>query len=345
MLSRPHQGVRRATRIDRAKVGRGSRPWRKIAKGLLALILALSIQLPGMGVANSAEIWFAPMDSFVRPEAGYGGSADYMALFQTQSDELVRFRVAVFKVYAQFVQWAKDDELRRVFTELKRLHIALAMEAGMLTASERCGHGVEGYGGDGAAKLATRIEQLGGDLAYIAMDEPMFYGHHFSGGNACHASLADIARDAATNLTAVKAVFRQLRAGDIEPVGPSPDDALVQDYARWADTFRATTGEPFAFVHADVQWKEDWRHPLKKLAVVLGERKIPLGVIYNGGGDSDEAWVAQAEAHYRVVEDYSEIAPDQVVFQSWEARPSHLLPDTDPGALTHLLSRHNQAAH
>lgn len=71
----------------------------------------------------------------------------------------------------------------------------------MLTASERCGHGVEGYGGDGAAKLATRIEQLGGDLAYIAMDEPAFYGHHFFGDNACNTGLADIARDVATNLT------------------------------------------------------------------------------------------------------------------------------------------------
>lgn len=82
------------------------------------LSLALLIRLQGAALANSAEIWFAPMDWLVRPEAGYGGSTDYMALYQPQSDALIRFRVAVFKVYAQFVQRAEDDELRRAFTEL-----------------------------------------------------------------------------------------------------------------------------------------------------------------------------------------------------------------------------------
>jgi len=304
------------------------------------------VQLPGTALANPPQIWFAPLDWFVRPEVGYGGSMDYMALFQPQSPDGILSQVAVFKVYAQFIKWANDDDLRRIFAELEHRHIALAMETGILTASARCGNGVEGYGGNGVAKLAARIARLGGDLAFIVMDEPAFYGHHFSGANTCHDDLPDIARDAAMNLAAVKAVFPQLRTGDGEPIGPSPGDSMIQEYARWADAFLAETGESLAFFQTDVQWKESWRIPLKKLAVVLRERKIPLGVIYNGNDDdtSDTAWVAHAEAHYRSVEADSGITPDQAVFQSWVSHPSHLLPDTDPGTFAYLLSRYHQAA-
>ena len=336
------------TRFNHRKVANLSigSSWADFIGKLYALIFALLLQLPISALASSTQIWFAPMDWFVRPWVGYGGSTDYMALFQPESADPSLSRVAVFKVYSQFVEWAKDDDLRRIFAELKRRHIVLAMETGMITASERCGRSVEGYGGVGAAAQAARIAQLGGDLAYIAMDEPAFYGHHFSGANACHADLTDIARDAAKNFAAVRAVFPQIRAGDLEPVEPSPDDSLIEEYARWADAYRAATGEPLAFFHADVQWKESWRGPLEKLAVALHDRKIPLGVIYNGNDDdsSDAAWVAHAEAHYHAVEVDSGIAPDQAVFQSWVSHPGRLLPDTDPGAFTHLLNRYHQPA-
>src|SRR6267142_7123286 len=175
----------RTTRLDRpTAAGRSAgSSWREIVKGVLVPILALLPQLPGTALADPAQIWFAPMDWFVRPWVGYGGSTDYMDLFQPQSADSALSKVAVFKVYVPFVQWAKDDDLRRVFTELKRRHIALAMETGVLTANERCGHGVEGYGGEDAAKVAARIARVGGDLAYIAMDEPI------AGANVCHADL------------------------------------------------------------------------------------------------------------------------------------------------------------
>jgi hypothetical protein len=303
------------------------------------------MQAPGSALAGLRQIWFAPMDWFVRPEVGFGGSTDYMALFGAESPDAILSHVNVFKVYAQFILWGEDNNLRRVFAELKRRQIALALETGILTATERCGKGVEGYGGDGAAKLATRIAQLGGALAYIAMDEPAFYGHIFSGVNTCQADFADIARDAAKNLAAVKTVFPGVRAGDAEPVGPSPADNQIADYGRWADAFRAATGEPLGFFHADVQWKEPWQTPLRELAIMLRDRKIPLGVIYNGNDDdtSDEAWVAHAEEHYRAVESNSRIVPDQVVFQSWRAHPSRLLPETDPGTFTYLLKRYLSA--
>jgi hypothetical protein len=309
---------------------------------VLTIFLIWLVQLRAF--ANGAQTWFGPLDWFVRPEVGYGGATDYMALFRSQSSERILSRIAVFKVYAQFVEWAKEDDLQRVFAELKHRHVALAMEAGMLTASEHCGHGVEGYGGDAASKLAARIAQSGGDLAYIVMDEPAFYGHHFTGPNKCQSDLADIAHDAAKNLAGVRAVFPHVRAGDGEPVGASLDDSLIEEYSRWFDAFCVATGVPLAFFQADIQWKEAWQVPLEKLTVALRQRQIPVGVIYNGNDDdtSDQAWIAHAEAHYRAVEIDSRICPDQVVFQSWVSHPRHLLPDTQPGTFTYLLSRYHQ---
>ena len=142
----------------------------------------------------------------------------------------------------------------------------------------------------------------------------------------------------------MRAVFPQIRAGDTEPVGASPGDSQIEDYGRWADAFRAVTGEPLAFSQVDIQWKEAWEIPLEKFAAILRDRKVPLGIIYNGNDDdtSDEAWVAHAEEHYRAVESGYRIVPYQVVFQSWRAHPSHLFPETDPGTFTYLLKRYLQ---
>jgi hypothetical protein len=279
------------------------------------------------------------MDWFVRPEAGFGGSTDYMALVSGQAQDSILSQIAVFKIYGQFADWGSDDDLRQVFAELNRRQVALAVEMGMLTATERCGQGVEGYGGEKTARLAARIARLGGDLSYIVMDEPAWFGHIFAGANSCRADIGDVARNVAVNLAAVKAIFPHVRVGDGEPIGSSPDDATIAEYAQWADAFHAATGDALAFSLADVNWRSAWQEPLQKWAAASRERKIPFGVIYNGDNDatSDDRWVAQAQARWRVVEADERIRPDLIVFQSWARYPTRLLPDTDHGTFTYLL--------
>ena len=84
---------------------------------------------------------------------------------------------------------------------------------------------------------AARIARLGGDLAYIAADEPI------AGANRCHEDLVDAARSAAANIAVVKAVFPQLRVGDIEAVGPSPQDAI-----RWVEAFQSRRRRAVCFL-------------------------------------------------------------------------------------------------
>jgi len=85
-----------------------------------------------------------------------------------------------------------DDEVKAVFADFNRRHIALAIEMGLLSGKgpdgkvQERGVGVEGFGAPDTAKvIADRIQRNGGELAYIAMDEPPWYGHHFKGKNSC----------------------------------------------------------------------------------------------------------------------------------------------------------------
>jgi hypothetical protein len=262
-----------------------------------------------------------------------------MAVFRSDIAAAELSHVDVFKIYAQFASRASDDDLRLIFAQLKRRHIALAMEAGPLTASEKCGRGVEGYGGQTAVGLAERIKQLGGELAYLAMDEPAWYGHNFDGKNACQAQLLDVARDAASNMAAVRAIFPDVRIGDIEPAGQSSNDRLLDEYREWADAFREAAGKPLSFFHVDVQWASHWLATIHRLADILRGKGIAFGIIYNGDEDdvSDKAWAAHAEEHYLSYEAETRGSPDHAVFQSWMPYPSHLLPDSETGSFTHLL--------
>jgi hypothetical protein len=309
---------------------------------LISALIALSVGLATTANVSGRQLWFAPLDWFVRPWSGARGAADYMALFQSPGDSVLS-RINVFILNGPFLRWVSDDDLNQILQGLREHRVALALEGGLLTADTSCGQHVEGFGGQDTLKHARRLLHLGGDLTFFAMDEPAWYGHIFSGTNACHWTMDEIARNAAKNVAALKTIFPHIVVGDVEPVGSSRQ-GLIEDYRIWVDAFRRAAGQPLAFFHADVQWKQSWHVPLKELAALLRRQKIPLGVIYNGNDDdaSDEIWIANAEAHYRAVEADPEIEPGQAIFQSWVSHPSKLFPDTDPGAFSHLLRRYRQ---
>lgn len=68
------------------------------------------------------------------------------------------------------------------------------------------------------------------------------------------------------------------------------------------------------------------------------DRGIPFGMIYNGlDRKTDADWMQAAETHFKAYETKTGITPDQVIFQTWESHPTHVLPETDPTALSHLV--------
>jgi hypothetical protein len=253
--------------------------------------------------------------------------------------------VQVFKTTSQFIARAPESLLAKMFADLKRRNIGLAVAGLMLTDEGTCGHGVEGYGGNTMDIVASRIRSLGGDLRYVAMDEPLWFGHEYSGPGACHSSLTALADDVAAKVRRLKTVFPDVEVGDVEPVGLSEPKRWVDEIVQWTETYHRSVGQPLAFFHADISWHGPWKEQLQEVIARAHSVGIKVGIIYNGNGDdeSGDAWTQHAEERFVMVERQRTLIPDQAVLQTWMRQPTRMMPETQPGTMTNLVLRYHSA--
>ncbi len=308
---------------------------------LLAAVLCLVTAMPCLGqsaAGKSQLIWFAPRD---QGPAGCNcaQAIDYMGLFDANAPwTQAASHVQIFSLDgAKFLppyppNALTDDQLRQVFADLKRRHILLSVETGILTgpADSSCGN-VEGFHGESSLALATRIKELGGTLDYFKMDGPYSHGHA-----SCNWTPQQAAKNAVQNIASIKTIFPNVKVGDIEDDFVRPG-SLTQ-IAAWLDAWRAAGGEPLAFLHAD-----DSSAPipaLDALRQVVEQHQIPFGIIYDGlpSDQSDRDWVNHARGQYESIETAGNFIPDHAVFQSWYSYPKHVLPESDPTTFTHLIN-------
>jgi hypothetical protein len=281
-------------------------------------------------------VWFAPDDS------EFGGGLDFLQLFSPDAPwSQAASHVRVFKLYTQIILDLSDAQLVSVLTDLHRRHIALAAEFGPLTPTD-CGQGIEGFSASGTLQAAQRIHDLGFSLNYVAFDEPMTFGALYTGPNACQWSPLEVAQNAAQSAAQLRSLFPDVVIGDIEVV---PDggasDTWLASYEQWLDAWQQVTGTPLAFFDFDVDWGADWQPAAAALTRALVLRNIPVGHIYNGGGQSsDAAWMSAAEQNMTQFEARDRLMADEAIFQSWEHHPKHDLPETDPTSLTYLIDRY-----
>ena len=211
----------------------------------------------------------------------------------------------------------------------------------MLT-SQTCGNGIEGFGA-GIVPVLKRIRALGGNLTYLVMLQPFQWGSLYKGAKSCQWDAHQVAVNALVEVRQAKAIFPRLLVGDIMAVPAfretGPDWA--KQFGNWFDIWRSVSGAPLAFFHVDVDWTvPNWQEAIAAIRAQVERRGIRFGMVYNGflTDESDTAWMAAAENH---VLDYEVRAgsapPAQVDFQSWNPHPTHLLPETDPTAFTHLI--------
>jgi hypothetical protein len=302
-----------------------------------AFILATGILLPAQ-----QTVWFTPLPHSTQP-TGVVGSTDYLSLFSpTAPWQMAASHVQVFKIYG--VSDFSDSDLTNIIANLKSRNIALALEWPVLSSST-CGAGIEGFGGS-LLPTVQRIQSLGGTLSYLAMEQPYEWGSLYQGANACQWTALQVATNALVEVTQAKSVFPNLLVGDITAVPSFPylGTSWPALYGTWFDTWRSLTGAPLAFFHVDVDWPEaNWQAAVAEIRSVVEQRGIPFGMVYNGflTDESDSAWLGAAESHfvdYEVTSGYA--PPDQVNFQSWNANPTHVLPETDPTAFTYLIDRY-----
>jgi hypothetical protein len=303
--------------------------------------------------AASTEVWLSGVPPFVRQKMFQESDSDYMNLFKPEAPWSKSAQVVkVFMINGGLVMHQSDEELKAVFADLKRRHIALAIEMGLLsgkdsTGRQVCGVGIEGFAApDNAKVIANRIQKAGGELAYVAMDEPLWYAHHFSGKNACGWSMEDVARDIVPRVAALRAMFPAVRIGDVEPVGTAQPADWVEEISQWTQVYRQVVGEPLSFFHADVAWNGPWQQQLPAVRRRIDTAGLKFGIIYDGGGskdESDDVWTQEAEQRFRLIESNPSTIPDHAIIQTWARWPKKMLPEDQPGTLTNLVLRYSEA--
>lgn len=284
------------------------------------------------------RVWLAPAFPF----PGKPGLDEILKLFiDDRGWENARSHVNVFQIYTHSIHSLPDDELRSIFQYLERHHIDLALEYGMLSSDANCGTGVEGFQPAKMPTLiATKIKRLGGELKYVAMDEPVFYARFYNGARACHWSIDEISQNAASNVSQFKAVFPNIMIGQIEPVSAMIGEHWQADLSEWFRSYQTATGMPVAFFHFDMVWRGSFIENTRQALALLRSQNIPFGVIFNSIGEvnSDQEWTDSATANVKTYFSAQLPRPSDVIVQSWRPNPTRVLPDTDPQALTYLVN-------
>jgi hypothetical protein len=282
-----------------------------------------------------------------------------MGLFKPDAPwERAASELAVFKVGTRFVLHADDAELRTVIDDLKRRHITFAVELGVLESGGpgTCGYGVEGYANPtGLESLAKRVKALGGQIDYVAMDEPVWFGHVVervskSSGTGCRYSVPEVAEKAAAKIALLRQYFSGIKIGDIEPVSARAPGGpqSIDDILTFEDLLRPKIGAAPVFFHTDIAWAfQGWQPLLETLATRLRATGVRFGVICDGDptAGGNEAWVDQALERCLTVAANPRIRPEDLIVQSWEPLPTKMLPETDPGSLTYEINAVSKLIH
>ncbi len=311
------------------------------ATGLLTI---LSLRAQAQTPARKTEVWMGGRNPLAQTNTGPANPAsDFFKMFKPDAPwQRTASGIKVMQLPPALILKADKELLHGIFADLDRRHIALGVEFGWLHGplAHPCGMQVEGYAHPGSAGLMARIiKAAGGDLKYVAMDEPLVFGHAYKGKNACNYSIEQTAQVVAEGVAQVRAVFPNVQIGDTETVG-SADPTWPEQVRQWIAAYQAATHTPLAFLHADIQWNQHWQQQLAPAKAAAHQAHMPFGIIYDGVGKSDIAWTQGAIERFQQIESNPQWKPDQAIFESWEFYPTQTLPEFRPGTSTNLILRY-----
>ena len=281
-----------------------------------AVALALLVSTPaGSAPPVPDRIWFAPGP----------GTLDFQRLFE-HPEEWARARdvIRVFKFYQQHTEARRPeivgpnyyDALVRVnaFRKLRELRINTALEIGSVKEFW-CTPDRSGMDASIRATLdaVKAIQDAGGTLKYIAMDEPWVSGR----ARVCDGpALEPTADRVATYMSAVQSAHPAIRIGLIEAY-PFSSAAAIETMV---GLLRAR-GTPPAFLHMDVDWHalaaSAFARDMTRLQAFAKSQNITFGIIIVGyNGEADALYAVDAGGISHLIAD---------AFKTWDAMPEHLI--------------------
>lgn len=312
---------------------------------VLALIAApVFAQVPAP--PNSLHIVGTPA-VWISPRSGGAYAADFFNLFNAAGQwPMVKANATALEVSIQFATTgATDGQFTAMLTALAGDHIGLGVDFLPLSGVNGCGMNVEGYAAPAQVPwLVARLKRLGAVPLYFGMDEPLWYGHIYTGASACQATTSTLIADIASKVADIRSVFPAAAIGETEPLGAvmalDPVDRTLPNFTAWLDAFKSATGTPLAYFRLDMDWTAAWQPFLAPVAQLLKSRGIQFQVIYDGQGNAASAavWAAQVLANARAVEAIA--APDVAMFQSWSAYPTLAEPETNATTFTGIVKNY-----
>ena len=287
------------------------------------------------------QIWFGPLPVTTRGWV-VDGATDYAALFEKNAPwPQVAGRTHVFI----FNEWWLDGyvstaELRRMIDALKARQIRIAIDWYALQPVDGCGVDVNGFGtgADGLLRVLHQIRSLGGTVDYVSINEPFSGGVLWDGPNACHWSVATVARKVAAQVARVRAEFPGIEFGLIEGYNGPP---WIDYVKQWISAYEAAVGERLPFLHLDTDYTvPGWADGAGQIQAYVRSRGTRFGVHYTTWPPpaTDAEWFAGASASVRAFELEGAGPPDDAVFWVWTDKPDHVLPETGATTMTRLIA-------
>ncbi len=303
--------------------------------------------------ASERQLWIGGISPFMQRHRKIDNPSDWMAMLEPNAPWPVSSaHMAYFKMPSQAVEGSTDEEMHTIIEGLRRRHIGLAIEMGLLLDGPNgCGHGLEGMGAlHEPENVIKRMKALGGTIDAVSMDEPVIFGRLKLKGErdntpGCQYPVATLVDQVAPKIEQLREAFPNIRVGDIEAIGGGASGARGMEDILAFETqlHQRTHGFAPAFVHADMQWNDVGVVPQ---ADRLGRRMhalgIRVGVICDGGGPTikdSNSWVNNAVQRCAGLAADPNFAPDDLIAQTWETLPTKMLPENAPGTMTNEAKR------
>ena len=319
----------------------------RIAIGALFLTVLLS-----PAHAQQPQIFFGTIDTITGRDMHRPDPLAFMEFFKPNAPwQRSASGVTYFDLSTQFIISSTEEQLTTVFDDLKRRNIAVGIQMGASQREPGCGAG-EGYMPAAIVDIVgKRLTKHGYKLAYMQMDEPIWFAHEVSWGmengqTPCHYPLPKLVEQVSLTVHHMRQYFPDLKVGDIEVIADYADRkmdirAVVDDYVQFSRLFERATGTRLAFFHADIAWRTNWRPTFLLAAKSFRAEGIRFGAVI-GGRPIDQTDIAFEQfglAQLQAFQSNPATRLDDVLIESWQPRPSRFLPETEPGTSAHILLR------
>lgn len=302
-------------------------------------VLALLSGLIVTAQQPAHAFWLGAADPVVQNDRKGYTPTDYMEVFGPPTKwPTVSAKISTFEISTQLVMRGTDEEWSAVLAGLKLHHFKLAGQFGVLEqpADPKCGGHMEGMGTPQAAEnVARKLLSRGGTLDYLDMDEPVTWGREAT-RNHCPQELAAMADVVAKKVAIYLRYFPKVKVNLIDAIGDRVPRA-AHDEVAFIDML-GQRGVRIEFFIADVAWNQNWRPMFEEVAVKLHARGIKVGLYCDGNLDSNTTvkWDRDSVNNCKTANGDAKIAPDMFMIGSWSQYPTTILPENEPGTLTHI---------